>query len=89
MTNPNLLTSEEAAEYVGVSLDFARRKLKHEVPYVQHKPGGPMRFWKRQLDSTPMTLPGSGGSPINGRRTATGVASREALAKKYPALRSR
>jgi hypothetical protein len=50
MSNPNLLTSEEAAEYIGRSLDCARRKLKYEVPNVQHKVKGPIQLWKQDLD---------------------------------------
>ena len=50
MTNPDLLTSEEAAEYIGRSTDFVRRKLKHEVTYHQHELRGPLYFWRRDLD---------------------------------------
>lgn len=46
-------------------------------------------YLERQPDTQPMALPGSGGTPANGRRNETDVASRAALEKKYPALRSR
>lgn len=46
-------------------------------------------YLERQPDTQPLPLPGAGGSPANSRRNDTAIASREALAKKYPALRSR
>ena len=45
-----LLPSPEAADYIGRSVDFVRRTLKHECPYVQHGTRGPMGFWTNDLD---------------------------------------
>lgn len=41
-------------------------------------------YLEGQPDTMPMALPGSGGSPINGRRQTDDVTSRAVLEKKYP-----
>ena len=45
-----LLDVDETSTYTRRSKDFVRRRLKHEVPYVQHMPYGPLFFYKRDLD---------------------------------------
>ena len=49
-SGPQLLNAEQAAEYIGASPDFVRRKLRYEVPVVQYKTRGPLRFFKTDLD---------------------------------------
>ncbi len=39
-----------AAAYVDRSEFFVRRTLRLEVPYIQHRPGGPLYFRKSDLD---------------------------------------
>jgi hypothetical protein len=46
-------------------------------------------YLERQPDTTPYHVPGSGGTPANGRRAGTSASSRAVLEKKFPALRSR
>jgi hypothetical protein len=44
------LDAKQAAAYMGVSLDYVRRRIRHEVPVVQMAPYGPLRFYARDLD---------------------------------------
>ena len=50
MTNDNPLTTEEAADYLGISADTMRRTLKHEIPHRQRSVRAPMYFHKQDLD---------------------------------------
>ena len=45
-----LLSTAEAALYIGHSRDFVRRTLRNECPFVQHGFKGPLRFWTTDLD---------------------------------------
>ncbi len=50
VTKSRILSTPEAAEYVGRSVNFVRRVLRYECPVVQHQPGGPLGFWTTDLD---------------------------------------
>ena len=45
-----VLNAQEAADYIGRSLNFVRRTLRYEVPVVQHGMRGPLGFWSSDLD---------------------------------------
>ena len=45
-----LLSTTEAAAYVGRSEDYVRRIIKHECPHHQRSPRGPLYFWSGDLD---------------------------------------
>jgi hypothetical protein len=48
--NPDLLDSKDAAAHIHKTPDWVRRKLKHRVPFIQHEEGGPLYFWRTDLD---------------------------------------
>jgi hypothetical protein len=50
MPESPLLTVQNAAEYVQRSVDFVRKELRYEIPYVQHREYGPIFFYKTDLD---------------------------------------
>jgi len=45
-----LLSTADAAAYVGRSEDYVRRVIKHECPHHQRSPRGPLFFWSSDLD---------------------------------------
>lgn len=45
-----LLSTPDAANYLGRSEDFVRRVLRYEIPVVQHGARGPLAFFKTDLD---------------------------------------
>jgi hypothetical protein len=50
VTKPRILDAQEAADYIGRSLNFVRRTLRYECPVVQHGYRGPLGFFETDLD---------------------------------------
>lgn len=45
-----LLDSEQAAAYLNRSVNFVRRVIRYQVPFVQYGSRGPCYFYKHDLD---------------------------------------
>ncbi|MGK2884674.1 MAG: hypothetical protein ACSLE8_07845 [Rhodococcus sp. (in: high G+C Gram-positive bacteria)] len=82
----DLDAGRKLADFAGVTIDEngnvegmteAVNSLLRNYPYLE-----------RQPDTQPMAAPGSGGTPVNGRRQSD-AASPAVLERKYPALRGR
>lgn len=50
MGDSPILNSAQAADYINRPLNFVRRTLRYEVPFIQHGDRGPLFFYKSDLD---------------------------------------
>lgn len=45
-----ILNAHQAADYLGVTLDYVRRVIRYEVDVIQRHPRGRLLFRRSQLD---------------------------------------